>query len=86
MENLNSWASAGILFLSQLALNWIRAVNIEHITKKSFGKGLVSTNLLAGIYLITTAVGIHSVYTMDVIPLVGYFLGCSLGYWMAIRK
>lgn len=86
MEGLSSWASAVILFASQLALNWIRAINIDHITHKKLGKGLASTNALAGVYLITTALGIRSIYMMDPIPLVGYFMGCSLGYWVAVRR
>lgn len=86
MDEIGSWASAAVLFASQLALNWIRALNIEHITKKSLGKGLLSTNALAAVYLITTAFGIRSIYEMDPIPLIGYFAGCSIGYWMAVRR
>jgi len=86
VNELSSWGSALVLFFSQLALNWIRALNIQHITKRSIGKGLASTNVLAGFYLIATALGIRSVYELDPIPLIGYFLGCSLGYLLSLRR
>jgi hypothetical protein len=86
MDFIGSWESALILFSAQLILSWVRAVNILHITKRSLWKGLASTNVLAGAYLLTAALGIRSLYELDPVPLVGYLAGASVGYYLAIRR
>lgn len=86
MRDLPSWQIAIILFVVQMSLNWVRALNIKHFAARDLKKSLVSTNLLGAVYLMSTALGIHSLLNFDVLPLGAYFLGTTVGVVLAIRK
>tara|TARA_R100000656_G_scaffold104176_2_gene76317 strand:+ start:35739 stop:36002 length:264 start_codon:yes stop_codon:yes gene_type:complete len=86
LEHLSGWTAAVVLALSQILLNGLRTLNIKHITNRSIGKAVLSSNALSAVYLANTALGIKSLLEGDLIPFVGFFIGCTLGVWLALRN
>jgi hypothetical protein len=89
MEELlnNNIVLGFIVMTTQIACITLRTVNMKHLLDGKIMSSMISGNLLALTFLISSAIGIKAVLSLDLIPVLGHLIGGSIGmYWGIIKN
>jgi hypothetical protein len=86
MNNLSPESQSFIVFLSQIVFVYLRTINVKAISEEKPFMALLSGNAQAITGLISLAIGIYSIIDLNVLPIIAYLLGGSLGIFLAMKS
>lgn len=75
-----------VVFLSQYIFIYLRTINVIYTTERKMMKAILSGTLMSIFWLISVSIGLNSVITGDIIPIIGFLLGGALGTWRGIKQ
>ena len=79
---LNPWHAAIIVFFTQILMLYLRTINIIYTTNHNIFGAIWSNNGVAITWLLSMTIGMNSVLSGDIQPIIGFLLGGSIGtYW-----
>ena len=74
-----------LMFMAQLLFQLARVYSTRVISKDHVVITLVMTFFVQILWLITTAMGVHAAFEMDIPQITAYMIGGLLGTYMAMR-
>ncbi len=83
---LNPWYAAIMVFFTQILMLYFRTINIFYTTKQNIFGAIWSNNANAVSWLLSMTIGMNSMINGQVIPLIAYLIGGSLGTYWAIKR
>lgn len=87
---LNPWHAAILVFFTQILMLYLRTINIIYTTNHNIFGAIWSNNGVAITWLLSMTIGMNSMLSGNIQPIVGFLLGGSIGtYWglrMEIKK
>lgn len=82
----NEYYTSIIVFISQLIFIYLRTINVIYTAEKRMVPALVTGVGVALFWLISSSIGINSLMKGQIIPIIGFILGGSLGTYFGIKK
>jgi len=87
---LNPWHASIIVFFTQILMLYLRTINIIYTTNHNIFGAIWSNNGVAITWLLSMTIGMNSMLSGHIQPIIGFLLGGSIGtYWglrMEIKK
>lgn len=86
MNILSTEVQSIIVFLSQIVFIYLRTVNVKAISEGKLLMAIISGNAQAMAGLISFAIGIYSIIDLNILPVIAYLLGGTVGTFLAMKK
>lgn len=86
MQELPPEIQALIVLLSQLLFVYLRTVNVKAIAESNMALSLLSGIAIGFTGLLSLSIGITSILNLQILPVVSYLVGGSIGTFLAMRK
>jgi uncharacterized protein YebE (UPF0316 family) len=78
--------SSVCIFISQLIFVYLRTLNVIYTSKKNVVGAVVTGNGLALVWLISIAIGTHSIMNGEILPIISFLIGGTIGTYLGIKK
>lgn len=78
--------SSVCIFISQLIFVYLRTLNVIYTSKKKIVGAVVTGNGLALAWLISIAIGTHSIMNGEIFPIISFLIGGTIGTYLGIKK
>jgi multisubunit Na+/H+ antiporter MnhF subunit len=86
MDTLSVEIQAIIVLFSQIVFVFLRTVNVKTIADNKLPLAILSGNAMAITGLLSIAIGIHSILDRQLLPVIAYLIGGSIGTFLAMRN
>jgi uncharacterized protein YebE (UPF0316 family) len=83
--NNTYWATL-IIFLAQLVFVYLITLNVIYITERNILGAIVTGNGIGICRLLVWSIGINSVMQGNILPIVSYLVGGSIGVYIGIKQ
>jgi len=82
----NPYYSSIIVLITQILMLYLRTINIVYTTEHNIFGAIWSNNLFAVIWLVSTSIGLNALLNGNLLPIVSFLVGGSLGTYFAMKK
>jgi multisubunit Na+/H+ antiporter MnhF subunit len=83
MDTLSVEIQAIIVLISQIVFVFLRTVNVKTIADNKLSLAILSGSAMAITGLLSMAIGIHSILDKQLLPVIAYLIGGSIGtFWL----
>ena len=81
----NPWWAALVVLVTQSVFLYARTLNVMYVAEKKLLPSLVTGLIVSIAWLVSIAIGVNAVMSMQWQPVMGYLLGSSVGVVIAFR-
>jgi hypothetical protein len=82
----NPYLSALVVLFSQIVFIYLRTVNVIYTAEKRLVPAIISGNGIGLAWLVSMSIGANSIMQGEILPIVTFLLGGSLGTYWGIKK
>jgi hypothetical protein len=82
----NEYLSAVIILVSQICFLYLRTLNVIYTAEKKILGAIITGNGIGVSWLITMSVGVNSIMSGQLIPIVCFLIGGSIGTYLGIMQ
>lgn len=82
----NPYYAAMVVLISQFVFIYLRTINVIYTSEKRLVPAIVTGNGVALAWLISLAIGGNSIIHGEIIPIIAFLLGGTLGTYFGIKK
>lgn len=82
----NPWYAAILVFFTQILMLYFRTINIYYTTHQNIFGSIWSNNANAIAWLLSITIGMNSMINGQIIPIIAYLVGGSLGTYFGIKQ
>ncbi len=82
----NEYYSAIVIFISQIIFIYLRTINVIYTSEKRMLPAILTSNGVALAWLISLSIGANSVVEGEIIPILAFLIGGTLGTYYGIKK
>lgn len=78
---------AGIItFLTSVTFIFLRTLNVKYVSSDNLTGALLSGLGVGSAWLVSTAIGVSAILTLEVFPIIGHLCGGLVGTYIAMKK
>jgi hypothetical protein len=82
----NPYLSALVVLFSQIVFIYLRTVNVIYTAEKRLVPAIISGNGIGLAWLVSMSIGANSIMQGEILPIMTFLLGGSLGTYWGIKK
>lgn len=82
----NPWYAGILVFFTQILMLYFRTMNIFYTTQQNIFGSIWSNNANAIAWLMSMTIGMNSMINGQVVPIIAYLIGGSLGTYWGIKR
>lgn len=82
----NPWLAALVILVSQIGFIYFRTLNVIYTAEMRIIPAILTGNAVGICWLISMSIGLNSVMTGDVLPVMAFLLGGTLGTYWGIKQ
>ena len=82
----NPYLSALVVLISQIVFIYLRTVNVIYTAERRLIPAIVSGNGIGLAWLVSMSIGANSIMHGEIIPIIAFLIGGSLGTYWGIKK
>ena len=82
----NEYLSGVIILVSQICFLYLRTLNVIYTAEKKILGAIITGNGIGVSWLITMSVGVNSIMSGQLIPIVCFLIGGSIGTYLGIMQ
>ena len=82
----NTYYASGIILVSQLTFLYLRTLNVIYTTQLRMLPAIITGNGIGFTWLISMSIGANSIFNGDILPIIAFALGGSVGTYLGIKK
>ena len=88
MEELlnNEWYCGLIVLISQIISIYLKTINVIYTSEKKLIPTMVTGCGMGLTWLVSTSVGMNSILSGQLIPILAYLVGGAIGNYLGIKK
>jgi len=83
---LNPYYTSAVILISQIIFLYLRTLNVIYTTERKVIPAIITGNGIGLAWLISTSIGISSVLSGDIIPIIAFLVGGTIGTYLGIKK
>jgi len=77
---------AVLVFITQLIFIWLRTLNLKHVQHNQIILAILSGNGIALAWMISVTIGVSSLLTGELLPIIAHLAGGTIGTYLGMRK
>lgn len=78
--------ASAVILISQIGFIYCRTINVIYTAEKRIIPAVISGNGIGLFWLVSMSIGLNSVMDGQILPIMAFLLGGSLGTWWGIVK
>ena len=82
----NTYYASIIIFLSQIIFIYLKTLNVIYTSEKKILGAILTGNGVSVLFLISIGIGINSIMGGEILPLITFLLGGTLGTYWGIKQ
>jgi len=82
----NSYYSAIIILISQIIFLYFRTLNVIYTAERRMLPAILTGNAIGFTWLISMTIGANSILNGDILPIITFILGGTVGTYLGIKK
>jgi len=82
----NEWYCALIVFISTIISIYFKTINVIYTSEKKLLPTMITGCGMGLTWLISTSVGMSSILSGQLIPILAYLIGGAIGNYLGIKK
>lgn len=82
----NTYLSALVVLISQLIFIYLRTINVIYTAERKLIPAIISGNGIGLAWLVSMSVGANSIMNGEIIPIIAFLIGGTLGTYWGIKK
>lgn len=82
----NPYLSALIVLISQIIFIYLRTINVIYTAERRMVPAIISGNGIGLAWLVSMSIGGNSIMHGEILPIVSFLIGGSLGTYWGIKK
>ena len=88
IENIlsNPYLSSLIILISQIIFIFLRTINVIYTSERRLWPAVISGNGIGLAWLVSISIGANSIMTGEILPIMAFILGGTIGTYMGIKK
>jgi len=83
---LDPWWSALAVLVTQIIFLYARTLNVMYTADRRKIPSIISGNVIGIAWLVSVAIGVNALMTMQWQPILGHLIGGTIGTIMAFRR
>jgi len=87
MEELLSdpWLSSLLVFFTQIVFLYFRTLNVQYTAEHRILPSILTGNMIGISWLISVSVGVKSIMALELLPIIAFLIGGSLGTYLGFK-
>lgn len=82
----NPYLSALVVLMSQIIFIYLRTINVIYTAERRLLPAILSGNGIGLAWLVSMSIGADSIMKGELIPIIAFLLGGTLGTYLGIKK
>ena len=82
----NPYLSALVVLISQIIFIYLRTINVIYTAERKLIPAILSGNGIGLAWLVSMSIGADSIMKGEIIPIIAFLLGGTLGTYWGIKK
>jgi hypothetical protein len=82
----NEYYSAIVIFISQIIFIYLRTINVIYTAERKMLGAIITGNGIGFSWLISMSIGANSILEGQVVPIIAFLIGGTLGTYFGIKK
>jgi uncharacterized protein YebE (UPF0316 family) len=74
------------IFISQIIFVYLRTLNVIYTAKKKMIPSIITGNGLSLAWLVSIAIGTHSIMNGEIFPIIAFLIGGTIGTYLGIKN
>jgi uncharacterized protein YebE (UPF0316 family) len=82
----NPYLSALVVLMSQIIFIYLRTINVIYTAERRLLPAILSGNGIGLAWLVSMSIGADSIMKGELVPIIAFLLGGTLGTYLGIKK
>lgn len=75
-----------LVFIVQLIFIYLRTLNLKHVAQGRIFAAIMSSNGIAIAWMVSVTIGVSSLLSGEILPILAHLLGGTLGTYLGMKK